>query len=160
MVFRCRQCGECCSSMGEIISIREQTGEWDYRIWFSVTGEERQVSIDPDKQELFRAQDILKKRPMACPFLRERDEGAVICSVHATRPGLCRQYSCFRILVLGPMGERLGRVLDGSRYVTTMDHELRATWDREIAPLTTEGETAWEEEVDRILSAAGYRIVR
>ena len=148
MVFRCRQCGECCSSMGEIIGIRKQTGE------------ERQVSIDPDKQELFRAQDILKKRAMACPFLREREDGTVICTVHATRPELCRQYGCFRVLVTGPRGERLGRVMDGSRFFTTMDHKLRALWDREIAPLTIADETLWEEEVDRILSAAGYHIVR
>jgi uncharacterized protein len=160
MVFRCRQCGECCSSMGEIIGIREQTGEGEYLIGFSVTGEERQVRIDPDKQDLFRAQDILKKRPMGCPFLREREDGAVICTVHATRPELCRQYGCFRVLVTGPGGERLGRVVDGSRYFTTMDHELRALWDREIVPLTIADEIAWEEEVDRILSAEGYRVVR
>lgn len=160
MVFRCQQCGECCSSMGEIIGIREQTDEWEFLIEFSVTGEERQVRIDPDKQELFRAQDILKKRPMACPFLREREVGAVICTVHATRPGLCRQYGCFRVLVTGPKEERLGRVADGSRYFTTMDHDLRALWDREIAPLTIADETAWEEEVERIFSAAGYRVVR
>lgn len=160
MVFRCRQCGECCSSMGEIIGIREQTGEWEYHIWFSVTGEERQVRIDPDKRELFLAQDILKKRPMACPFLREREDGAVICTVHASRPGLCRQYGCFRVLITGLGGERLGRVADGSRYFTTMDHELRELWDREISHLTIADETVWEEEVDRILSAAGYRVVR
>ncbi|HEX3002259.1 MAG TPA: YkgJ family cysteine cluster protein [Methanoregula sp.] len=160
MVFRCRQCGECCSSMGEVIGIREQTGEWDYCICFSATGEERRVCIDPDKRDLFRAQDILKKRPTACPFLREREDGTVICTVHATRPDLCRQYGCFRILVLGVGGERLGRVVDGSRYFTTMDHELRALWDREIVPLTIADETAWEEKVDRILSAAGYRVVR
>ncbi len=146
--------------MGEIIGIRKQTGEWEYLIWFSVTGEERLVSIDPDKQELFRTQDILKKRPMACPFLREREEGTVICTVHATRPEICRQYGCFRVLVTGPGGERLGRVIEGSRYFTTMDRELRALWDREIAPLTIADETVWEEKVDQILSAAGYRIVR
>jgi len=160
MVFRCLQCGECCSSMGEIIGIREQTGESEYLIWFSVTGEERQVRIDPDKRELFRSQDILKKRALACPFLREREDGTVICTVHATRPGLCRQYGCFRVLVIGPEGARMGRVMDGSRYFTTMNHELRALWDQKIAPLTIADETAWEEEVDRILSAAGYRIVR
>jgi len=160
MVFRCQQCGECCSSMGSVIGIREQTGPFEFRLWFMITGEERQVRVDPDKRNLFSSQDILKSRPMACPFLRERTPGTVICTVHSTRPDLCRQYSCFRILVCGRRGERLGRVMDNTRYFTTMDRELRAVWDTEIAPITIADEARWEEEVARILSAAGYRVLR
>jgi len=160
MVFRCQQCGECCSSMGSVIGIREQTGPFEFRLWFTITGEERHVRIDPDKRDLFSSQDILKKRPMACPFLRERKDGTVICTVHQTRPGLCRQYGCFRILVCGRRGERLGRVMDNTRYFTTMDHELRTLWDKEIAPISIADEACWEEEVDLILSAAGYRVLR
>ena len=52
MSFRCRLCGECCSSMGEIIEIRGQAGPSAFRIGFPVTGEERSVMIDPDKQLL------------------------------------------------------------------------------------------------------------
>lgn len=159
MVFRCQQCGECCSSMGSVISIREQTGPFEYRLWFTTTLEERQVQIDPDKRDLFSSQDILAKRPMACPFLRERTPGAIICTVHSTRPELCRQYGCFRILVCNRRGERLGRVMDNSRYFTTMDHELRTVWNKKIAPITIADEADWEEEVDRILSAAGYRVL-
>jgi Fe-S-cluster containining protein len=160
MVFRCQQCGECCSSMGEVIGIRERTGPAEYLIWYKITGEERRVWIDPDKQELFCNQDILKKRPMACPFLRETGAGSAICSVHYTRPDLCRQYGCFRILVLGKMGERLGRVIDGSRYFTTADSGLKAIWDREIAGMVIDREDAWEDHVERVLTAAGYTIVR
>lgn len=160
MVFRCQQCGECCSSMGQVIGIREQTGPFEYRLWFRITGEERQVRVDSDKRDLFLSQDFLKKRPMACPFLREQTVGTVICAVHETRPDLCRQYGCFRILVCGRSGERLGRVMENTRYFTTMDHELRALWDTCIAPLAIADETVWEEEVARLLSAAGYRTVR
>lgn len=160
MVFRCRQCGECCSSMGGVLGIREKLGPADYLVWYKITGEERRVRIDPDKQDLFSLQDIFGKRPMACPFLRERSPGNVICTVHDTRPDLCRQYSCFRILVLSPQGERLGRVVDASRYFTTMDTGLRQLWDREIAGLGINDENAWEKEVDTILSAAGYQVIR
>jgi Fe-S-cluster containining protein len=146
--------------MGQVIGIREQTGPGEYLLWFRITGEERRVWIDPDKQVLFSSQDILKTRPMACPFLRERSPGNVICTVHHTRPDLCRQYSCFRVLVLNLKGERLGRVMDNTRYFTTMDHELRALWDKEIAPLTIADETTWEDEIERTLSAAGYRVIR
>ncbi|MDD1693460.1 MAG: YkgJ family cysteine cluster protein, partial [Methanoregula sp.] len=118
------------------------------------------VWIDPDKQDLFMAQDIRKTRPMACPFLRERFAGSAICTVHFTRPDLCRQYACFRILVLGHSGERLGRVVDSSRYFTTMDPELRALWDREIASSDIGDEALWEGYVERVLSGAGYRVIR
>jgi uncharacterized protein len=160
VAFRCQQCGECCSSMGDVIGIREETGPFGYLIWYKITGEERHVWIDPDKQELFLSHDIAKRRPMACPFLRERSPGAAICTVHYTRPELCRQYACFRILILGPGGERLGRVVDASRYFTTMDSGLRSVWDREIAGCEIGDEAEWEAFVDRVLSEAGYRIIR
>ncbi len=146
--------------MGDVIGIREQTGPSGFLIWYKITGEERRVWIDPDKQELFSGQDIRKIRPMACPFLRERSPSQAICTVHHTRPDLCRQYSCFRILVLGPGGERLGRVVDASRYFVTTDPALRVLWDTEIAPAGIPGEQEWEDYADRVLTGAGYQVVR
>jgi len=73
MAFRCQQCGECCSYMGDIIGIEDRIDPVNFRIRFSVTGEERMVTLDPDKGDLFRSQDIGHIRPMACPFLRFRD---------------------------------------------------------------------------------------
>jgi len=146
--------------MGDVIGIREQTGAFGFLIWYRITGEERRVWIDPDKQELFLRQDILETRPMACPFLRERSPGSAVCTVHHTRPDLCRQYACFRILVLGPEGDRLGRVVDASRYFTTMDPDLRALWDREIAEAEIPDEELFESHVEQVLSGAGYRVIR
>jgi hypothetical protein len=51
-------------------------------------------------------------------------------------------------------------VVDASRYFTTMDPELRALWDREIAGAGIADETLWEEHVEHVLSGAGYRVVR
>ncbi|MGA2918452.1 YkgJ family cysteine cluster protein [Methanoregula sp.] len=158
--FRCRLCGECCSSMGEIIEIREQTGPSAFRIGFKVTGEEQMVTIDPDKQVLCSRQDIRMTRPMACPFLREEDTGAVICTVHRSRPDLCRQYSCFRILVLDGEGKKIGRVMDGTRYFVSRDAGLKKTWDRECSKLDKADEACWEEEAGARLASAGYRVVR
>ena len=39
MVFRCLQCGECCSYMGDIIGIEDRIHPVNFRIRFSVTGE-------------------------------------------------------------------------------------------------------------------------
>lgn len=146
--------------MGDVIGIREQAGPAEFVISYKITGEERRVWIDPDKRDLFFNQDLRTHRPLACPFLRERSPGLAICTVHYTRPDLCRQYGCFRILVLGADGTRRGRVVEGSRYFTTMDAELRALWDREIATVEIPADPNWEAFVERMLVREGYRVIR
>jgi hypothetical protein len=146
--------------MGEIIEIREQTGPSAFRIGFTVTGEERLVAIDTDRQALWSGQDIRTRRPMACPFLREEPRGGCICTVHSSRPELCRQYSCFRILVLDAEGRGIGRVLDGTRHFVSPDSGLKTVWDRECASLDVPDENCWEEYVGSRLVSAGYRVVR
>jgi hypothetical protein len=120
----------------------------------------KSVSLDPEKQELFRMHDIRTSRPMACPFLRENSNKKFVCSVHATRPELCRQYSCYRILVLDLTGNRIGRVTDASRYFTTADDGLRRLWNQKIAGVVIPDEVCWEEYVEQVLSSAGYRLIR
>ncbi len=159
-MFTCQQCGECCSSMGEIIEIQDVLDPVTFRIGFSVTGEERIVSLDFEKRELFRMHDIRSSRPMACPFLRENSNKKFVCSVHASRPGLCRQYSCYRILVLDSAGNRIGRVTDATRYFTTTNDGLRRLWNQKIAGVVIPDEAYWEEYVEQVLSCAGYRIIR
>ncbi len=98
MSFVCQMCGLCCSSMGEIISIMDAPCGGRFTIGYSTTFEERTVRLDPDKEELFYSAPRVSG--LACPFLRKRGEATCICTVHASRPDLCRQYSCFRILIL------------------------------------------------------------
>jgi len=159
LAFTCQQCGECCSSMGEIIEILEDLGTGSFRIGFTVTGEERIVSIDPEKQELFHKQKIQTLRPMACPFLRESGTNKFVCSVHTSRPGLCRRYSCYRILVMDLQGQRVGKVADASRNLTTTNDNLRKLWNREIADVAIMGEDDWEIHVEHTLTRRGYRLV-
>ncbi|HXX55511.1 MAG TPA: YkgJ family cysteine cluster protein [Methanoregula sp.] len=159
MSFSCRQCGDCCSTMGEIIRIREQTGPDEFRIWFSVTGEDRVVILDPDKQDLFRSQRT-GSPSLACPFLRRNPEGLFACTVHRSRPDLCRQYACFRILVLDSTGRKLGRVMDSTRYFVSDDPRLNTLWKTMVEPAAIHDEYLWEEHVGRVLTGAGYRIIR
>jgi Fe-S-cluster containining protein len=146
--------------MGEIIAIREQNGPLEFRIWFTPTGEQHQVFIDKDKRDLFLAQDIRKIRPMACPFLRELSPDTAICSVHLSRPELCRQYSCFRILILDAQGKKIGRVMDASRYFSSLDEHLNEIWHTKIAEVTLPDDSLWEEYVDQVFTRAGYKVVR
>ena len=146
--------------MGEIIELIEEFEPFSFRIRFSVTGEERVVSIDPEKRELFRFQEIQLERPMACPFLRVTGTKKCVCSVHSSRPDLCRQYACYRILVLDTQEKKIGTVASTSRYFSSMDNNLRTLWNREIAGVAIMDETCWEEHVEQVLSHAGYRVVR
>ncbi len=146
--------------MGEIIELMEEFEPFSFRIRFSVTGEERVVSIDPEKRELFRFQDIQSQRPMACPFLRQTDTQKCVCSVHSSRPDLCRQYACYRVLVLDTQERKIGKVAAASRYFSSGNNDLRTLWDREIARVAIPDETCWEEHVERVLSQAGYRVLR
>lgn len=153
MVFACRMCGECCSTMGEIIGIQEKTGDGEFRIRYS-TGEERLVSLDPDKKDLFFTK--APQTTMACPFLREEMPGKSLCTVHHSRPDLCRQYSCFRILVLDKQGRRRGRVLDKTRYFSSTDPRLHEIWNAQCRVLDIAQDFLWEEEVGKIFTRAGY----
>ena len=146
--------------MGEIIEIREELRHGVFRIGFTVTGEERIVSVDPEKQDLFQSPEFMTQRPLACPFLRESGTRKFVCSVHTSRPGLCRQYSCYRILVLDSQERKVGRVTDASRYFITEDAELRRLWNQEIVSVAVPDEKCWEEHVEQSLNRAGYRVVR
>jgi hypothetical protein len=146
--------------MGDIIGIEAETEAHRFRIRFSATGEEIAVTLGADNQELFRTQDIRLLRPMACPFLRFDLQGRAICTIHETRPDLCRLYTCFRLLILDPEGHPIGRVQDGTRIFSTMNEDLRALWQDEIAGVNIPGEAAWEAQVADVFSQAGYRIVK
>jgi uncharacterized protein len=157
MVFACRMCGECCSTMGEIISIQEKTGDAGFRIRYT-TGEERDVSLDPDKKDLFFTKT--PQTTMACPFLREEMPGKSLCTVHHSRPDLCRQYSCFRILVLDTQGRRIGGVLDKTRHFTTTDPQLHEIWNTQCRVLDIEQDFLWEDKVRKVFTRAGYLVVK
>lgn len=146
--------------MGEIIEILTELDPFFFRIKFSVTGEERVVSVDPDKQELFRLQDDNTLLPMACPFLRQTSNKKYVCSVHISPPELCCQYSCYRILVLDSQEKKVGRVTGASRYFITEDADLRKLWNREIVGIAIPDEKCWEEHVEQTLTRAGYQVIR
>ena len=160
MAFQCQQCGECCSSMGDIIGIEDRIDPVRFRIRFSVTGEERMVTLDLDMVELFRSQDIGQLRQRACPFLRFREPELACCTIHHSRTDLSRRYTCFRLLVLDPKGNHIGRVQEGSLFFSTLDADLRKLWDDEMAGVTIPDEAAWEAHVADVFSRAGYRIVK
>ena len=159
MTFVCQCCGDCCSTMGEIISIREQISPGEFWIGYT-NGEVRIVSVDPDKQDLFSSLRQTEQKSIACPFLRHRKPDKRICTVHASRPELCRNYLCSRILIVNTEGKKAGRVPYGTRSFIPEDGFVLDLWCRTIRDIPIPDEEQWEKKVDEIFTRAGYRVIR
>ena len=155
MVFECLQCGECCHHMGQVHTIRETLGEFVFLVNNEYTGEKNTVVVDPDKQSLFADKSIFLNHPEACPFLRYRaDDGKAYCSVHLTRPEICRDYGCWRLLILDSQGQRAGRIMYQRTFLPD-DAELILLWKRRIDSLNEPDDVKWDLEIARILTSSG-----
>jgi len=117
MAFECFQCGECCAHLGLVHSIRESYGNYRFLLSNHYTNEDMLVTVDHDKHALFDDKSIFEKLPQACPFFRHRPGSELAyCTVHITRPEICRDYRCWRLLILNHRRRRVGRIL----YVHTL----------------------------------------
>jgi len=156
--FECRQCGECCSYMGQIHIIKEDLGDYRFLINNQYTGEKTAVAVDPDKIGLFLDKSIFTERPEACPFFRyEKSSAKGYCTVHQTRPGICRDYGCWRLLILDPEGKRAGRIM-GRRHLASEDAALTRLFEEHINNLVESDDAIWDDTVIRMLVRAGYTV--
>ncbi len=160
VTFECIQCGECCSHLGQVHVVKEEYGDYRFLIRNVYTGEETAVRVDPDKRHLYPERSIFIAWPDACPFLRDDAENRRICCiVHASRPEICRDFSCWRLLIVDGAGKRAGRIM-GSRHLVADDPVLREIWDREIGTLHEPDDAVWEAEMIRRVKRAGYSVRR
>lgn len=159
VTFRCQCCGDCCSTMGEIIIIQDQIGPGEFRIQYP-DGEERVVSVDPDRRDLFLDHGPDTRKSIACPFLRRVNPHERICTVYKSRPEICRGYLCSRILVIGGDGSRAGRVPYGTRSFTTEDRILLDLWNEHIRDIRFPDDDLWENHVEDVFVRSGYRVIR
>lgn len=158
MPFECSQCGECCSHLGLVHTIREDYGNHRYLVNNQYTGEKTVVVIDPDKHRMFADRSIFTERPEACPFFRYDRTGAKgYCTVHLTRPEICRDYGCWRILILDAEGKRAGRIMC-HRFLASEDERLRKLFDEQVNADEEPDDAAWDERLTRVLVLAGYTV--
>jgi uncharacterized protein len=158
MVFECQQCGECCHHMGQIHTIKETLGEYEFLINNQYTGEKTMVIVDKDKHQLFADKNIFLKQPEACPFLRYREgEMKAFCTVHITRPEICRDYGCWRLLILDASGSRAGRIMFQRTFFSD-DDNLTRLWKTIIDPVNELDDATWEKKIREILTSAGYTV--
>ncbi len=122
------------------------------------TGERTPVVVDPDKVELFQDKSIFTERPEACPFFRfDRPSAKGYCTVHLTRPEICRDYGCWRLLILDAGGRRAGRIM-GQRHLDSRDPGLIRLFRDQIDHLAEPDDRVWDETVILMLNGAGYTV--
>ena len=122
------------------------------------TGEETAVTVDPDKVLLFLDRCIFEELPEACPFFRtDQKTEKAYCTVHLTRPEICRDYGCWRLLILNFRGRRAGRIMY-QRHLVSEDATLTRLFEECIDPISEPDDAAWDDKVIRILSKAGYSV--
>jgi Fe-S-cluster containining protein len=91
-----------------------------------------------------------------CPFLRNDAEGkGFVCTIYATRPRICREFRCYRMIIRTRDGIEIGRV-KGRRDLSAADEPLRKVWDTKIKPISAADDNVWLKQVSAALVRAGY----
>jgi hypothetical protein len=144
--------------MGQVLAICGHPDAGKYILSNQYTGEKTIVEVDPDKIGLYEDRSTISRFPEACPFLRfNREDGKAYCTVHKTRPDMCRDFGCWRILILKPDGLRAGRVMCRSHFCPD-DPDLARLWEERIRPIDDPGGAEWDQAVIAILTGAGYNV--
>ena len=112
--FECNWCGKCCSSFGEFIKIERQLTSRDYYCKYGITNEVFMVHVNPefadDIDEEFMVSDPkepLARKPVSSP---ENPTERVCLRIYETRPSICREVRCYRMLIHHPpTGELRGK---------------------------------------------------
>jgi hypothetical protein len=156
---KCCQCGSCCCHMQDVHRVIEDCGDYTFVIHNHYTGDVDTVRVDPDKTALFEDKSSLEGQSDACRFLRFDTAGKGWCTVHLTRPYICREYCCWRLLILDSRGKRAGRVMYQTLFLPDYD-DLGQLWERVKPTLEGLSGTEWDGKVISILTASGYRVRR
>jgi uncharacterized protein len=136
-------------SLGKHIRIERSISPAQHYCRVAVTGELLPVAVQPQHRDLFSSGE---RDPSWCPFLRKEDEGLFTCTIHGTRPRLCREFKCRTMLIYDRHGREAGYV-KGRRSLVTEDPVLASAW-REIPGDMADG------SLEETLRKHGYRASR
>jgi len=163
--FECDHCGRCCRSFGSFITIERQLNDRDYYCRYGITADLFLAHVDADfaeeVSEKFSEGSGLGSVKKPCPFLcRVKDGEGFSCAVYPTRPRVCREFRCYRMLIFNPAGRRCGTVI-GAQEISTSDEVLAQLWKEEIASLPHAhppgaNDPEWVKKVTGILSIHWY----
>jgi Fe-S-cluster containining protein len=176
--FVCDGCGKCCTSLGTYIRIERQLTEQDYYCKNGITGEIFLVHVWPefadeiDEEYTSGHADTFGSCP-GCIFLCRNPAGpGFVCAIYPTRPQICREFQCYRMVIYDATGKVAGRMV-GHIDIQTTDPVLARIWNDEVKSLPgpvggDSGKTAkgslslctdpsWMRQVSAILASHGYR---
>ena len=140
--FECNWCGRCCTSFGEFIKVERQITEHDYFCRYGITNELFQVHVLPEFADEFadkfeEMEDNGKDTPQkGCVFSFRNPAGpGFSCAIYPTRPTICKEFLCYRMLIHHPAsGEVRGKII-GINELKTQDEALATIWSEKIAHL-------------------------
>jgi Fe-S-cluster containining protein len=162
-VFTCDRCGKCCVSFGPLIRIERQMSDRDYYCRCVLDNTVFLAHVDSTFAEEIADDVACDDTPVSgaerksCIFMRKdgRSRGFA-CAIFSTRPKICRDFRCYRMLVYDRDGLVCGRVI-GQNILRTKDATLVEIWQEKIAPIPYADAEAWTAKVIAILSANAYR---
>jgi uncharacterized protein len=165
--FVCNWCGKCCRSFGEFIRIERQLTERDYYCRYDITNELFLIHVNPDyAEEISDTFSCECEEPGAegkiCPFSRKNPRGeGFLCAIYPTRPPVCRDFRCYRMLIHNPEGNVVGKVI-GQNELRSKDGNLISLWKEKISNLPHTHrqnihDPVWLSTVQDLLARHGYR---
>ncbi|MDD1674280.1 MAG: YkgJ family cysteine cluster protein [Methanomicrobiales archaeon] len=143
--------------MGLVYRIEKEIRPYRFVLTNQYTGEQTSVTVAQGKKELFDDTAVFTRFPEACPFFRYDPRQMAHCTVFPTWPEICREFGCWRLLILGPGGKRAGRIM-GSRHLSSEDPLLTELWDRSVRTLHEPDDLLWDQKIIAILSHAGFHV--
>jgi len=155
--FDCSWCGKCCASFGEFIKIERQLTSRDYYCRYGITNELFLAHIEGDYDDSQLPSSKEGEPVKGCPFMRKNPAvKGFACAIYATRPRICREFRCYRMVIHHPDGHECGRIM-GRNELKTGDESLAHIWKEQIAPLPHQDDTRWEKSVIAALATHQYR---
>jgi uncharacterized protein len=165
--FACDGCGKCCTGYGAFIRIERQLNDRDYYCRYSLGGDLFPAHTDSEYADEIADRYVERtgierdgKKP--CPFLcRNKSGQGFVCGIYTTRPPVCREFRCYRMLIYSRDGQLIGRVI-GAGQISTSDESLAQVWNEQIAGVSHShppgaSDPVWEKQVIAILAAHGFR---
>ena len=162
-VFECDRCGKCCVSLGPLITIECRLSDRDYYCRCKIDNAIFLAHVNPVYREEIAdefADEGSSGHPSSenktCRFLRKNHEGeGTVCAIYTSRPKVCRDFRCYRMLIRNREGEVCGRVI-GKNTLRTEDTALEKLWDEQLAAIPYGDPKAWTKNIAEVLVKYGY----
>ena len=161
-VFECDRCGKCCVSLSPHITIERQLNDRGYYCRSAIDNVIFIAHVDPAYREEIADEFIDEgsghpsRDNKSCRFLRKTHEGErTACAIYTSRPIVCRDFRCYRLLIRNREGAVCGKVI-GKNILRTQDAALEKLWDEQGAAMPYGNPAAWMKNVAGILAEHGY----